>query len=162
VPGDRLKNTCFPGIFLGTRIDEIDDERKGVAMRSFLASVIAGFAIAVAGGFQTPTAKPKPIQTPPDVTVRGCVLQGSGPTVFIVDNARKDPKSTTEKGVRYVLVPGTEDLMLRAHVNHLVEMTGQIAAKPAPRAGQPVTEKDLSTLTVKSLTMVADTCRGPK
>lgn len=127
-------------------------------MKGFFASFIAGFMIAAVAGFQAQTPRPAPAQPPPDVTLRGCVLQGSAPAVFVLDNAKKDPKSTTEKGVRYLLIAGTEDLMLRAHVNHLVEMIGQVVAKPAPRAGQPVTEKDLSTFTAKSLTMVADTC----
>ncbi len=131
-------------------------------MKSFFASVVAGFVIAAVGGFQSQTPRPKAAAAPADVTVRGCVMQGSAATVFVLDNAKKDPKSTTEKSVRYLVVPGTEDLMLSAHVNHLVDIRGQVVAKPAPAAGKPVTEKDLSTLTAKSLTMVADTCRAAR
>src|SRR5436190_8234352 len=112
-------------------------------MKSFFASVVAGFAIAAVGGFQTQTPRPKAVPAPADVTLRGCVMQGSAATVFVLDNAKKDPKSTTEKGVRYLVVPATEDLMLNAHVNHLVDIRGQVIAKPAPPAGKPVMEKDL-------------------
>ena len=108
-------------------------------------------------------------QTPPEVILTGCIVQGSSPTVFIFDNAKKDPSSTTEKGVRYLLASVVEDIDLRTHLNHEVRITGEVDVKvsadpvtapPVPPVPPPPTdpEKALPKLTAKSLTMVSDTC----
>ena len=136
-----------------------------------LAVSVAGFQGSQTGqAGQTPptTQTPPPPQTPPtpptqkpampDVTLTGCVVQGSSPTVFLFDNAKKDPKSTTEKGVRYVAVIAAEDVDLRKNLNHEVQMTGQIELKAVPPPGQKVEEKDLPRFSVKSLTSLSDTC----
>jgi hypothetical protein len=113
-------------------------------------------------GQQTPPTQGQIVgddqKTPPDVTLTGCLIQGSTPSVFLFDNARKDAKSTTEKGVRYLVLIAGEDLDLRTHLNHEVAMTGRIELKPAPAAGQKPTEKDLPTFATKNVTMVSDTC----
>lgn len=112
-----------------------------------------------AAAYQSQQAAPQtPQQTPPEVTLTGCLLQGSSPEVFIFDNARKDAKSKTEKGVRYLIVVNAEDLNLRPHLNHEVEMVGLIELKTPPPPGQKVEEKDLSVFKTKSVTMVSDTC----
>ncbi len=116
-------------------------------------------------------------QTPPEVTLTGCVVQGSSPTVFILDNAKKDPASATEKGVKYILASAVEDVDLRTHLNKEVRIVGEVDVKvkadpvtPAvtPAVTPPVTptvppvpadpEKDLPKLKAKSVTMVSDTC----
>jgi len=101
-------------------------------------------------------------KTPPDVTLTGCLVQGSTPSVFLFDNARKDLKDKAEKGVRYLVLIAGEDLDLRAHLNHEVTMTGRIELKPALPAGQKPAEKDLPTFATKNVTMVADTCSAMK
>jgi len=101
-------------------------------------------------------------KTPPDVTLSGCLIQGSTPSVFLFDNARKDLKDKGEKGVRYLVLIAGEDLDLRAHLNHEVTMTGRIELKPALPAGQKPTEKDLPTFATKNVTMVSDTCAAAK
>ena len=63
-------------------------------------------------------------QKAPEVTVTGCVIQGSSPTVFIFDQVRTNPQDRNEKTKTYVLVAGTEDLMLKDHLNHEVRITG--------------------------------------
>lgn len=104
----------------------------------------------------TPAAPTQEAKT--DVLLTGCLVQGSGPTVFVFQNAKTDPQ-IAEPGATYLIVPGTEDLNLRAHVNHTVQISGQSDGK-APARGAPVNEKDLPTLTAKSLTMVSTTCTG--
>jgi hypothetical protein len=111
---------------------------------------------------QNPPAQAQPTQdpqkTPVEVTLTGCLVQGSTPAVFLFENARKDPKSTTETPVKYVVVAGTEDLNFRAHLNHQVTVTGTPDGKIAPPSSQKVEEKDLPRLSAKALTMVSDTC----
>jgi hypothetical protein len=112
-----------------------------------------------------PTTQEPQKQMPPEVTLTGCVVQGSSPTVFILDNAKKDPASTTEKGVRYVLASAVEDVDLRTHLNHEVRIVGEVDIKvsadpvtpPVPPV-PPDPEKNLPKLKAKSVTMVSDTC----
>jgi hypothetical protein len=102
---------------------------------------------------------PPPAQQKPatqELILTGCLIQGTAPTVFIFDNAKKDPKSPTEKAVKYVVVPSAQDLNLRPHLNHQVEIVGVWDGKTAPTG--KVEEKDLPRFTAKSVTMVADTC----
>ena len=131
-------------------------------MKRFVIASIASLTLAVAAvSAQDPQQNPASDQkTPPPVTLQGCVIQGSGPTVFILDNARVKPEDKTEKGKQYVIVAGTEDLQLNKHVNHEVTITGSAEAKvaPAPPPGQAVAEKDLPKLTAKSVVMVSDRC----
>lgn len=101
---------------------------------------------------------PTPPQTPiTDTTLTGCLIQGSGPTVFIVDNAKADPKSTTEKGARFLVIAAAEDLNLRQHLNHEVRITGKVDGT-VPVAGTKVEEKDLPKLNAKAVVMVSNTC----
>ena len=104
-----------------------------------------------------PQAQTQPKPVTQEITLTGCLIQGTTPTVFIFDNARKDPKSPTEKAVKYVVVPTTQDLNLRPHLNHEVQIVGVWDGRTAP-AGGKVEEKDLPRFTAKSVTMVADTC----
>src|SRR5262245_2027645 len=100
----------------------------------------------------------------PDVTLTGCVTQGSSATVFILDNARLNTDDRGEKGKIFIVVPGAEDLNLAQNVNHEVTITGQADQKTmmSPPAGQKIDEKDLPKLTAKSLTVVADKCTVSK
>ncbi|MEZ5318306.1 MAG: hypothetical protein R2752_12975 [Vicinamibacterales bacterium] len=128
-----------------------------------VAPVLTALAVAVslagvAQARQTPAQASPPQaqqQKMPDVTLTGCLVQGSAPTVFVFENAKKDPKSMTEPAMKYVVVAGTEDLMLRDHLNHEVRITGQAEQKMAQ---QTMEEKDLPKLTAKSLTLVSNTC----
>jgi hypothetical protein len=97
-------------------------------------------------------------KTPTDVTLTGCLVQGSTPSVYLFDNAKKDQKDKAEKSEKYLVLIAGEDLDLRAHLNHEVTMTGKITLKPALPAGQKPTEKDLPTFATKSVTLVSDTC----
>ena len=95
---------------------------------------------------------------PPDVTLTGCLIQGSTPAIYLFDNARKDRNDKSEKGGKYLVLISGEDLDLRSHLNKEVTMTGRVELKPAPAPGKPVAEKELSTFATKSVTLVSDTC----
>ena len=146
-------------------------------MKNVVSALAVTFAIATSAAVlsaqQNPPPPPPPpaaeqtppAQTPattPDVKVTGCLVQGSGPTVFIVENAKKDSKSATEKGVSYMVVSTLADVNLRDHLNHQVEISGKADPKPAPVTGAAkIEEKDLPKLTVKSVTLVSNTCSAP-
>jgi hypothetical protein len=111
---------------------------------------------------QNPPAQDK--QQKPDVTLTGCVTQGSSPTVFILDNARLNVDDRGEKGKIYMLVSAAEDLNFAKHLNHEVSVTGTADQKTmaTPATGQKVEEKDLPKLSAKSLISVADKCSTAK
>jgi hypothetical protein len=165
---------------------------KEIVMKQTVATLAAAVAIAFGTAAyavqapQTPQTPESQKKTPPEVVLTGCVIQGSGPTVFIFDNAKKEANSAVEKGVRYLLVSTVEDVDLRAHLNHEVRIVGEVdikvsatpatpatppstppttppvttpATRPVPPDPQtPADEKTLPKLTAKSVTMVSDTC----
>ena|SRR5215471_866832 len=131
---------------------------KRFAMGLLASLVVASSVIAAQEQAKPPAGDPQ--KNPPEVTLTGCVTQGSGPTVFILDNARANPRDQNEKGKAYLLVAATEDLGLAKHLNHQVSVTGisEVKMPATPPAGQKPAEKDLPKLTAKTVTMVSDTC----
>ena len=131
-------------------------------MKTFVTAVAVCFVVAGLSARQDPTSPQTP-QKPAvaEITVTGCLVQGSTPAVFIFENVRKDPKSTTEPALKYVVIASTEDLNLRNHLNHQVRISGVPDGKVAPPTTSKVEEKDLPRLSAKSVTMVADTCSAP-
>jgi hypothetical protein len=137
-----------------------------------MKKLITTFAVCLSVGVGASAMQQQQAQTPPsdpqaqtqpqkapteEITLTGCLIQGTTPTVFIFDKARKDPKSPTEKAVKYVVVPNAADLNLRPHLNHEVQIVGVWDGRTAPATGN-VEEKDLPRFTAKTVTMVADTC----
>jgi hypothetical protein len=131
-------------------------------MKTFVTAIAVCFLVAGLSARQDPTSPQTP-QKPAvaEITVTGCLVQGSTPAVFIFENVRKDPKSTTEPAVKYVVIAATEDLNLLDSLNHQVRIVGLPDGKVAPPTTQKVEEKDLPRLSAKSLTVVADTCSSP-
>ena len=129
-----------------------------------LAVILAVMSATVAA-----EARQEPVRrVAPEVVLTGCIVQGSSPSLFIFDNAKKDPTSTPEKGERYLLTVKGEALNLRAHLNHQVTVTGEVdlrvSAMPErrPSPSDPTSaagERTLPRLIVKSVTMVSDKCR---
>jgi hypothetical protein len=106
---------------------------------------------------------------PADVTLTGCLVQGSAPSVFILENAKLSTASATDKGKSYVVVvTGAADL--KPHLNHQVRIVGaesQIAAaspgasREASQARESSAKQDESSfprLNARTVTMVANTC----
>lgn len=127
-----------------------------VAIATIACAAIASLATVVAQS-QDPTTPQTPAK--PDVSLTGCLIQGSSPAVFLLDNARKDPKDKMEQGARYLVVAVGEDLNLRSNLNHEVLMLGQAETKTLPTG--KVEEKDLPRLSAKSVTLVSNTCSAP-
>lgn len=130
-------------------------------MKRQILGVIVGSAFATAlvaaQGAQTPPASPQSDKLK-DVTVTGCLVQGSAPAVFLLEDAKQDPESKDEKGRTYFLSASVPDL--KANLNKQVRIIGQAETKepPAPPAGQKVSEQDLPKLAVKTIASVADRC----
>jgi hypothetical protein len=70
------------------------------------------------------------------VILEGCLVQGSGPTVFVLENAKLSTQDRTARGMSYIVSEATAaDLDLSDHLNHQVRLTG--LTTPAPAASTP-------------------------
>ena len=136
-------------------------------MRTFrnrtVISALAGFALAstmlAAQSPQTPApTTQKPLVE--EVTLTGCIIQGSGPAVFLFDNAKTDKATASDKGRRFILSVGKDDVALVNHLTHQVTIQGSAETKvvPTPAPGQQPLESQLPKLTIQGLTMVSATC----
>lgn len=131
-------------------------------MKRQILGVIVGSAFATAlvaaqGGQTPPPAAPQSDKMK-DVTLTGCLVQGSAPAVFLLEDAKQDPESKDEKGKTYFLSAAVPEL--KANLNKQVRIIGQAETKepPTPPAGQKVSEQDLPKLSVKTIASVADRC----
>jgi hypothetical protein len=156
---------------------------KRTLMGLFASVVLAGTIVAAqdpaAPGQQPPSSPPAaPRQQPPmppsappaaaaaadqkapDVTITGCLVQGSGPNVFILENAKSSTAAATEKGQKYVLDTASgAKVEFKSHLNHQVRIVGMADTKAAGQAAAPSsTEKDWPKLSARTVTMIADTC----
>ena len=119
---------------------------------------------------QSPAAPPasQSSQKPADVTLTGCLVQGSSPSVFILENAKASTDPATAKGKSYVIqVSGAADL--KPHLNHQVRIVGAesalASASPSPSAARESAQSDkkddeasFPRLSARTVTMVANTC----
>jgi hypothetical protein len=122
--------------------------------------ILAGsFVIAQSQTPQTPRETPQPAPSAPSATqpssqdrsgsetrLTGCLIQGSSPNVFILDNARMSTDAKTAEGKKYVVVMADAS-GLRNQLNRQVTITGTSddkagagvspsAMSPASRPGQ--------------------------
>jgi hypothetical protein len=101
-----------------------------------------------------------------DITVTGCLIQGSGPTVFVLEDAKMSTAPAGDKGKSYVIVvSGAADL--KPHLNHQVRIVGAegaaIKVTPGPGGQAQVEvkaagEASFPRLNARTVTMVANTC----
>ena len=161
-------------------------------MRRDLYSLLA--ALAVAGTFVS-AQSPAPASQDPAVTVQvqqpaassaseskdttlvGCLVQGSGPNVFIIENAKASSASASDKGQSYVLAvaPGSTSVDFRTQLNKQVRIVGMteggtVTVAPAagasrstttvetPTASVRIEEKDMPKFSAKTVARVGDTC----
>lgn len=137
--------------------------------RTAMAAVLAGLVAAGIGCGKNPPDQPQSSSSTgqstvtPEVTLTGCLVQGSGPTVFVLENARLGDDKTGTPG-SYVLVADNDTVKFDQDLNHEVQITGTSdnKAQPTPAAGQKPAEKDLPRFTAKTVTSVADKCTTPK
>ena len=160
-------------------------------MRRDLYSLLA--ALAVAGTFVS-AQDPAPASQDPAVTVQvqqpaassasdskdttlvGCLVQGSGPNVFIIENAKASSAPASEKGKSYVLAvaPGSTSIDFRTQLNRQVRIVGLTeggavtvassgAARPSttvetPTATVRIEEKDMPKFSARTVARLGDTC----
>ena len=103
-----------------------------------------------------------------EVTVTGCLVQGSGPTVFILENAKMSTDPKDAKGKRYVLEISAPADKIKTVVNHQVTIVGAPAATVAtapPGASaeaaseaKKASESDLPKFTAKRISPQSQTC----
>ena len=143
--------------------------------RMLISSVMAVSLVAIAAAQATQQASPPPQQqqqaAPPqtpvpqvpatkaeDVTLVGCVVQGSAAKIYLFENA-VDPAKKDDIPRKFVLVLGP-DMDLTTHLNHKIQLVG-VAETKVVKVVPPATvvaEKDLPTFTIKTITHIADTC----
>ena len=138
-----------------------------------LAGVLGATALIAAQGNAARATNPQSQTkaTGSDVTVTGCLTQGSSPAVFILSNARQRPEDKTEKAESYVVVASSEDLPFAANLNHEVSVTGSAdktsassssmsstSSTSSTSAQSNKTEKDMPRFSAKTVTLVADRC----
>jgi hypothetical protein len=120
------------------------------------ACALAGTAVVFA---QAPTpSQPAPEQAQPAATLTGCVQEAKttdGATAYVLSKAEGGAAAM------YVLT-GPPSSELASHVNHKVEVTGQVQ-QPAPPAedAAPANPKVLRPplVQVESVKMVAESCK---
>ncbi len=130
-------------------------------MKHRIITLGVGFAVVLAFVATGPVAGQEPQQPKSEeVTLTGCVVQGTGPTVFILENARVDRHDDTEKGRKYILVSNIVTLSFREHLNHEVTVTGlaERTMTPNPLVDEKVKEGDLPKFKATKLMQVATTC----
>jgi hypothetical protein len=159
-------------------LDEQQQLEEHNMTRTFFG-VVASLALAgslVVAQDQQPESRPQPSpeqrapmpplpqsgeQKAPDMTLTGCLVQGSSPTVFLLENAKTATDPATSPGKSYVLQIGPGSAVdLKSHLNHQVRVVGTSAmtGPPAPGPSGGSDEKTMAKLSARTVTMVADTC----
>ena len=133
-------------------------------MKHPIVTLSVCLAVALAFGM-TGTLAGQDYQPPKseEVSLTGCLVQGTGPAVFILENAKVDPSDRSQNGRSYLLAASSSSVSFREHLNHEVRIDGMAEVKMVPDqpAGQPVKESDLPKLKATKLTHVASTCSQP-
>lgn len=131
---------------------------------SSLVLVVAWTSMIMAQGSppKLPAEPPKDTVPPAaqqELTVTGCVVEGTDAGVYILTNvvARPETKDVPET---FRLVSGGEDLDFTLHNNHQVQAMGRAEMKPPPEPAPTghIDPRDLPTLAVKSIRSIADRC----
>ena len=170
---------------------------KNKVFSVFAAIAFAGTMVAAQDPQPRPTPTPSPAspsqpQSPStqssissasetkDQSLTGCLVQGSGPTVFLLENAKiaADISSTRSAspsgqstassvgvtGKTYVVSAIASSVDLKSQLNHQVTITGTgdaataSASAPAPAQNARMSEKDMPKFSAKTVTKIADTC----
>ena len=149
----------------------------------FASLVVAGTLVA-AQESQSPTPSPSPApqqqgaepsqsnqqSSPDEMTLTGCLVQGSSANVYILDNAK--PESDKDaKAQRYALEINASADQVKPVLNSQVRVIGTTSGPSASAAAAPDppsanasaaapkgSDSDLAKITVKRITRVAATC----
>ena len=110
---------------------------------------------AAAPAAAAPAASPSQ-DSPDDSTLRGCLIQGSGPTSFVLENAKLSTDPADAKGKSYAVEISAEPDQIKSILNSHVQIVGK--AEKASSSDDKKDDKDLPKLTAKRITRVAATC----
>lgn len=130
-------------------------------MKSFVSALaVCLVAGAVSMGAQQQQQQQPPPQTErPEITVTGCLTQGSMPSVFILDNAKPAAAATgttQQTSTRYLVIAEGKDVDLLKHINNEVQLRGSPEGVIPPPEKRD--EKNLPTLRTTSLMLISNTC----
>ena len=132
------------------------------------AIALSGMVIATAAAQSTPppqTTRPQvPVQTapqPPEVTLHGCLVQGTTPGIFLLKGAVNPVKKDDTPKV-YRLTSQIEDPDFTSVLNKQVTATGIPDAKPQPKLTEKVKDEDLPAFSISKFEAIADTCPSLK
>jgi hypothetical protein len=101
---------------------------------------------------QAPAPAASPSQdSPDDATLKGCLIQGSGPTTFVLENAKLATDAADAKGKSYVVEISAQPDQIKSILNSHVQIVG----KAEKESGD---DKDMPKLTAKRITRLAATC----
>jgi hypothetical protein len=134
-----------------------------------------------------PAVTPSPTSAT-DTTITGCLVQGSGPTVFLLQDAKTtaagassaaprdmgasasaagasaSASAKVDRGTTYRLdTMSGKDVDFKTHLNHQVSITGKLDSKAATTAAaagavDKIDEKSLAKFSATGITKIADTC----
>ena len=98
--------------------------------------------------------------SPDDTTLKGCLIQGSGPTTFILENAKLSSDAADAKGKNYVVEISAQPDQIKSIINSHVQIVGTAAKDSSASSADEKKrdEKDLPKLTAKRITRLAATC----
>jgi hypothetical protein len=122
-----------------------------------IAGAVAWTTILMAGGDPSQD-KPEPAQTR-DVTVTGCVTEGTDAGVYILSNVMAKPEIQNIPHT-FRLVGGDADLDFTLHMNHQVQASGRAELKfpPDPAPGGRIDPRDLPAFAVETIQSVSERC----
>lgn len=123
---------------------------------------ISALAVCLVAGTASSGAQQQQQQTPPpperpEITVTGCLAQGSMPSVFILENAKSSSGTTQETSMRYIVLAESKAVDLLKHVNNEVQLKGSPEGVIPPPEKQR-DEKTLPKLRATALLLVSNTC----
>lgn len=130
--------------------------------RHFVSSaavlVVAGATMLAARGDSSQGAPGDAPQTR-EVTVTGCVTEGTDVGVYILDNVVAKPEVQNIPRT-FRLVSDGADLDFTLHANHQVQATGRAELKvlPEPPPGGRIDPRDLPAFAVKTIQSVSERC----
>jgi len=130
-------------------------------MKNRIVALSVCFAVAAAFGMtRILAAQESQLPKFEEVSLTGCLVQGSGPSVFILENARANPRDDAEKGWDYLLVTNSASISFREHLNHEVTVSGKAEKKTyeEPPSREKIEESELPKLVATKVTQVATTC----
>lgn len=105
-----------------------------------------------------------------DTTLTGCLLQGSGPSMYILDNAKAENAAKNAKGQRYTLEIAAPAEQIKPVLNSHVRVIGSPEPNDATAAGasaavasdQKASDSTLQKISVKRITRLSETCPATK